>query len=242
MSKKPLRNGTEIAPGIYWIDGDGANFYLCEEPEGLTLIDTGMPKRQHFVLQLIDELGYMPQNLKQILITHADLDHAGSLAEIQAETGAVVYAGEETAVHLTTGSAPKHLPRIMEFFSKYIMGGIKPIPSAIIKSFADGDTLPLLGGLQMLATPGHTMDHFSFYCPAKGILFAGDALNTRNGRLQSTPPFITADQEAAAQSAIRLLELAPAVIACGHGKPSTNHDMDTLMQLFTQLRQQGGRK
>ncbi len=242
MSKNPLRGGTEIAPGIYWIDGGGANFYLCEESEGLTLIDTGMPKRQHFVLQLMDELGYAPEDLKQILITHADLDHAGSLAAIQSETGAVVYAGAETAVYLTTGSTPKHLPRIIDFVIRRIMGGIRPISSAIIKSFSEGDTLPFLGGLQMLATPGHTMDHFSFYCPAKGVLFAGDALNTRNGRLQSTPPFITADQEAAAQSAIRLLELAPATIACGHGKPLSNHGMDTLMKLFNQLRQQGGTK
>ena len=242
MSKKLLKGGTEIAPGIYWIDGGGANFYLCKELEGLTLIDTGMPKRQHFVLQLIDELGYAPQDLKQILITHADLDHAGSLAVIQAETGAVVYAGAETAVHLTTGSAPKHLPRILEFASRYIMGGIQPISSAKIRSFSDGDSLPFLGGLQMLATPGHTMDHFSFYCPTMGVLFAGDALNTRNGRLQSTPPFLTANQKVATQSAIRLLELAPAIIACGHGKPLTNHGMDTLMTLFNQLRQQGGTK
>lgn len=242
MSKKQLKRGTEIAPGIYWIDGGGGNFYLCEEPEGLTLIDTGMPKRQHLVLQLIDELGYAPQDLKQILITHADLDHAGSLAAIQAETGAVVYAGAETAVHLTTGSTPKHLPRIMDFVIRRVMGGIQPISSDIIKSFTDGESLPFLGGLQMLATPGHTMDHYAFYCATTGVLFAGDALNTRNGRLQAILPFITANQEAATQSAIRLLELSPAIIACGHGKPFTNHGMDTLMTLFNQLRKQGGTK
>lgn len=236
MPKKQFDCGTEIAPDIFWIDGGGSNFYLCVEPNGLTLIDTGMPKRQHRILQMIAELGRSPQDLKHILITHADLDHAGSLAAIQAETGAQIYAGGETAVHLTNGTIPKHLPRLMEFITQTVMGGVKPVSSAIITPFSDGDTLSILGGVQVLATPGHTFDHHSFFCAATGVLFAGDALNTRNGRLQSTPPRITADEEAANRSAIRLLELAPAIIACGHGTPLKNHGMDKLMQLFNQLR------
>jgi glyoxylase-like metal-dependent hydrolase (beta-lactamase superfamily II) len=236
MSKKQLKHGTEIASGIYWINAPGGNFYLCEESDGLTLIDTGMPNRQKYLYQLLDELGYLPQDVKQILVTHADLDHAGSLAAIQAETGATVYAGEETAVHLTNGTAPKHLPGIMAFLLSRIMGSIKPVSSAIINTFSDGDSLPILGGMQTLATPGHTSGHFAFYCPTAGVLFAGDALNMLNGRLQAFIPLATADKEAATQSAIRLLELAPAVVACGHGKPLSNHGMDSLMQLFNQLR------
>ena len=57
------------------------------------------------------------------------------------------------------------------------------------------------------------------YSPAAGVLFAADALNTRDGRLQLTPRRITADQAAAERTAARLLELSPAVIACGHGAP-----------------------
>ena len=242
MSKKKLKHGTEIAPGIYWVNASGGNFYLCEEPDGLTLIDTGMPNRQKHLYQLLEELGHAPKDIKQILITHADLDHAGSLAVIQSETGAMVYAGEETAVYLTTGTSPKHLPRMMEFLLTRIMGGFKPISSAIINTFSDGDSLPLLGGLHTLATPGHTTDHFAFYCSTTGVLFAGDALNTRNGRLQAFIPIATADKEAATQSAIRLLEMAPAVIACGHGEPMSNHGMDSLMQLFNKLRIQGGKQ
>ena len=242
MSKKQLKHGTEIAPGIYWVNASGGNFYLCEEPDGLTLIDTGMPNRQQHLYQLLEELGHSPQDINQILVTHADLDHVGSLAVIQADSGAMVYAGEETAVYLTTGTAPKHLPRMMEFLLARIMGGFKPISSAIINTFSDGDSLPLLGGLHTLATPGHTTDHFAFYCPTAGVLFAGDALNTRNGRLQAFIPIATADKEAATQSAIRLLEMAPAVIACGHGEPMSNHGMDSLMQLFNKLRIQGGKQ
>jgi glyoxylase-like metal-dependent hydrolase (beta-lactamase superfamily II) len=90
----------------------------------------------------------------------------------------------------------------------------------------------------VLATPGHTPDHFSFFSPTAGVLFAGDALNTRDGRINLTPPRITADKTAARQSGIRLLELSPAVIACGHGTPSTKHTTDELMHIFDTLRQE----
>jgi len=87
-----------------------------------------------------------------------------------------------------------------------------------------------------MATPGHTPDHHSFYCPTRGLLFAGDALNTRNGRLQRTPKRITANQQQANQSARKLLELTPATFACGHGSPMQNHSSEDIMQLFNQLR------
>ena len=38
----------------------------------------------------------MANQLKQILITHADIDHAGSLAKLVDLTGAKVYAGKES--------------------------------------------------------------------------------------------------------------------------------------------------
>lgn len=66
---------------------------------------------------------------------------------------------------------------------------------------------------------------------------AGDALNTNTGSLQSSAPRITADNEAAKRSAIRLLELAPATIVCGHGDPAQNFSSEDLIELFNQLRQ-----
>jgi hypothetical protein len=53
-----------------------------------------------------------------------------------------------------------------------------------------------------------------------------------------TPPRITVDKTAARQSGIRLLQLFPAVIACGHGTPSTQHTTDELMHIFNTLRQE----
>jgi glyoxylase-like metal-dependent hydrolase (beta-lactamase superfamily II) len=105
---------------------------------------------------------------------------------------------------------------------------------AAIRPMAGGDELPVLGGLRVLAAPGHTPDQHALYSPAAGVLFSGDALNTRGGRLQLTPRRITADWPAAEQTAARLLSLAPRVIACGHGAPLID-DPVTVADLLARL-------
>lgn len=225
----------EIRSDIHLIEGKASNFYLVVDADGLTLIDAGMPNEEDKVFELVERLGYHPQHLLRILITHADIDHVGSLAAVQSATGAVVYAGPETAQLLTTGKSPKHLPFLIQWiataFIKY-----KPVSKNCIEIIQDGDTLPVMGGLTALSTPGHTNDHFSFYSAKEGVLFAGDAIHTRDGTLKRTEKRITADEEEANQSAINLAQLAPATFACGHGKPISNHDMSDLTQFFNTLR------
>ena len=224
----------EIQPNVYWLEGRAVNLYLCVDSDGLTLVDAGMPKSEGLVLTAVSELGFQPTDLKRILITHADLDHAGSMAAVQAVTGAVVFASAESAVYLQNGRSPKHLPWLVQTLSDAFFK-YKPLSAARLQTFRAGDVLPVLGGLEVLATPGHTRDHHSLYHPSSGLLFAGDALNTRDGRINLTPPRITADKTAARRSAIRLLHLSPTVIACGHGTPSTRHTPDDLTNLLHSL-------
>lgn len=228
----------QIASDVYLIKGRASNLYLCIDDHGLALIDAGMPRDQTGVLAEIERLGYGPENLTRILITHADIDHAGALAALQEVSGATVYAGRESAVLLQQGKSPEHLPQPIQWLSN-IFAKYKPLPGSCLEIIQDGDLLPALGGLQSLSTPGHTPEHFSFYCQGNGVLFAGDALSTRGNRLQSSPRAITADRSAANRSAMRLLELAPAVFACGHGHPMSGHRSEDLVALYNQLRVNG---
>ncbi len=227
----------EITPNVHWLETGSSNVYLIVEPPNIVLVDTGMPKQDKAIFELLGTLGYQPTDLTHILVTHADMDHVGSLAALHKTSDAQIHAGAASAQLIARGKSPKHMPVIVQWvidtFIKY--GAVAQEKIAL---FADGDTLPFLGGLQVLASPGHTLDHFSFFSPTAGVLFAGDALNTRDGRINLTPPRITADKTAARHSGIRLLELSPAVIACGHGTPSTNHTADDLMHVFNTLRQE----
>lgn len=224
----------QIAPDIFWLDGGASNLYLCVEDQGVTLIDAGMPRREKLVWAALAQLGRAPTELKHIIITHADLDHAGSTAVLQRDSGATVYASRETAALLPHGRSPRHLPAIAHFFASLMK--YTAVPTAAIQTIQDGQTLPILGGLQVIATPGHTPDHLSLYHPTTGVLFAGDALNSRNNTLQMTPRAITADMQAARQSALRLLHLNPTLIACGHGRPykPAKDELKTLAQAFQQ--------
>lgn len=225
----------QLTEDVLWIDCGAANVYLCRDDDGLTLIDTAMPRHAEQIFAAAADWGYQPVDLQRIIITHADIDHAGSLAAIQQQSDATVIAGNETAAFLLEGCSPKHLPAIMDMLAAVFMRYGK-INADCLHVVADGEVLPVLGGLHAIASPGHTMDHMAFYSPSAGILFAGDALHTRNGAIERSQKRITADEDAANRSAVDLLALSPAIIACGHGAPSTNLTSSDLIPLAHGLR------
>lgn len=87
----------EIRPGLHRLPlpyawGSSVNAFLVEGDEGLLLVDAGHPSeecRAAFDAQL-DELGFRRADVRQILLTHADPDHVGLAAGLQADSGAPV--------------------------------------------------------------------------------------------------------------------------------------------------------
>jgi hydroxyacylglutathione hydrolase len=227
----------ELLPNLHLIEGRRSNIYVWESQNGLIVVDSGSPGDLKTVLEYVEEIGYQASDLVAIFITHADIDHAGSAAALQAYSGARVYAGAETAELLAQGKSPDHMPRVAQFIIDHFMG-YTPVEQEVIRVVADGDNLDELVDFQVLATPGHTLDHYSMSSDVHGILFAGDALNTRGGQLKNTPKRISADYNAACLSAMELLRRHPAVFACGHGQPLENHDASDIMTLYRQLEQQ----
>ncbi len=225
---------TEILPNLHWIKGRVSNLYLWVGESGLVLIDTGLAGDVDKILSYISQIGRQPNDLQAILITHADIDHAGGAAAIQAHSSAPIFAAKETADLLIEGKSPKHLPwpiqQIMDRFIRY-----KPIPEKAIQHIAEGAPIPGLESWQVLATPGHTMAHHSFFNLTQGILIAGDALKSNGGNLKCTASLNTADMTAARKSARRLLRLTPIVVACGHGDPFLDFSADDIMKLDRQL-------
>ncbi|MDX1663690.1 MAG: MBL fold metallo-hydrolase [Candidatus Promineifilaceae bacterium] len=225
----------EIFPNVHWLETGRANSYLITNGEALALIDTGSPGNTDVILDAVRQLGHAPTALKQILITHADWDHAGNVAALHHETGAAVLAGEQTAALLQEGTPPEHLPRPLHFLLRPLLR-FDPVPAEAIQILQPGEHLPLLEGLEVMATPGHTPDHISFFSRVTGALFAGDSLNTTGSQLGLGPRILAADLEQARESARLLLALTPALFACGHGKPLQNHSLQELMMLLQRLK------
>ena len=57
----------EVVNNVHLIPGIVANPYLIINPEGLTLIDTGLPKSDKKILEYVTSLGYDVGDIKDVL-------------------------------------------------------------------------------------------------------------------------------------------------------------------------------
>ncbi len=210
----------EVIPGVYQLPNSFVNLYLILEPDGLTLIDTGLQKSgAAVVLAALEQLGRQPSDLKRILITHADPDHIGSVAALKAVSGATVMIGSGDAPAMARGEAARPINNaLVKFIFGLMMPKSVPVQAADVR-LEDGAVIPeVLGGLQVVFSPGHTAGHIAFYSPRDKILFAGDALTGGRKLGWSNGPF-TLDYAQGLTSVRRLEALHPTTVCCGHGNP-----------------------
>ena len=211
----------EIAPNIHHIPGITANPYLLIDPDGLTLIDAGLPGTSKKILAYMASLGFKPADLKRILITHADYDHIGGLAALKAATGARVYTSQIEAAALRTGKPSRSLGLsnpVLGLLGRLVRAGAVETDEIV----AEGQVLPIQGGLTVLETPGHTPGHISFYASAAGVLFCGDSMVVeKDGTLLPSRPRVTWDAQAVAASVRKQTALGAHTACSGHGPVAT---------------------
>ncbi len=214
-----------IVPGVYELTiGGFVNAFLLAGDE-LTLIDTGTPSHADELLAAVRTLGHPPAAIKHLLVTHCHPDHSGSLAALQRATGAPTYMHALDAALVRQGQGRRPLaptPGLMKplmglmtgFMNNPRAGGIEPAP--IAHEVADGDLLPIAGGLRVLHVPGHSAGQVAFLWPQQGgVLFAADAASHLLGRLG--PPPVCEDWPLVQSSLRRLAALDFAVAVFGHG-------------------------
>ncbi len=210
----------QIAPAIHLVPGVFANPYLIVDPDGLTLIDTGLPGSEKKILKYIAGIGKSPRDLKRIVITHADGDHYGSLNALKAASGARVFASLKEAEAMAAGKSSRQL-KPGSVFAKIFFALLAPVfkapPTAVDEVIADGQTLPILGGLRVLSTPGHTPDHISLFAPSAGVLFAGDSMKSAHRGLEGSSGGNTWDQTKADESVRKQAALGAKIVYVGHG-------------------------
>lgn len=210
----------EIYPNVHHIPGVTANPYLIIDPIGLILIDAGLPGSEKKILKYISGLGFKPNDLKQIIITHADFDHVGGLAALKKASGAQVYASATEAAAIASGRASRAM-RPTNPLLKLVFGIMahlgKTTKVQAAELLSDGQILPILGGLQVLETIGHTPGHISLFSPSTGILFSGDSIVSDQGRLYSSRQAVTWNRQKADESARRQAGLGVTTVCPGHG-------------------------
>lgn len=210
----------EIISNVHIIPGIVANPYLIIEPTGLTLIDAGMPGSHKKILRYLAGLGFAPRALKRIIITHADFDHVGGLAALKAATGARLFASATEANAMAIGRPSRPLkPR--NVFAKFLFGIMGRMfhasPVQVDEILTDGEVLPVMGGLRVLETSGHTPGHISLFAPSAGILFSGDSIVSDKTGLRGSHGTNNWDQARSDESVRKQAVLGARIVCSGHG-------------------------
>jgi glyoxylase-like metal-dependent hydrolase (beta-lactamase superfamily II) len=184
----------------------------------LTLIDTGMHSNKNSILKYVKNLGFQPSDIKRILITHSDPDHYGAAKDLKDVTGCEIWTTQLEADAMKNATSSREIVR--NGFAKFLLSLLAPVmqvPAVTTERIlVDGELLPILGGLKVIASPGHTPGHVSFFFPENRILIAGDAIQEEKGILVANTSALTADPLTAIATAKMLLDLNPLVIGCGH--------------------------
>ena len=96
---------------IVTIDLGFVNAYLVKSNGGFILADTGLASQWAKLSGALKSAGCAPGLLKLVVITHADMDHAGNARRLQAEWKAPVAVHGADAATLRSGEAPKRRGR-----------------------------------------------------------------------------------------------------------------------------------
>ncbi|HEY3779943.1 MAG TPA: MBL fold metallo-hydrolase [Fimbriimonadaceae bacterium] len=192
---------------------------ILDADKGATLVDTGLPGQAALILEKLAEEGISRGDLKRILITHQDVDHIGSLKALKEATGAQVLA-LDVEIPYIDGTLPGYKippPERLEQNPafKAMLEALERCPVDV--ALKDGEVLDLAGGVQIIATPGHTLGHISLYLNRTRTLITGDALTSNDGTLQGAMEQATPDMATAKESIRKLAALDVEQIVAYHG-------------------------
>ena len=222
--------GFQVIGNIYYVGTEGLSAWLITSSKGHVLIDGGMPQNAALVEANIKALGFKLSDVDLILNSHAHLDHAGALAQLKKDTGAVVLASAGDKWALENGKYPGS-----EEVTYLNFPAVK-----VDKTVADGETLSVGSNtFKANLTPGHSKGCTSWTTSVKDgakthkVIFYCSATVAAN-RLAPNPqyPGIVADYQktfvklAGMQADVFLaphaeqMNLAAKRAAMGPGKPN----------------------
>jgi len=149
--------------------GQDCCVYLVDGDRELALIDAGCGPSYKSLVANIIRLGFEPENLRSVLLTHCHIDHVGGAERFRADFGAELIARAEDAVPMENGD------RLM---TGALLYGVKFEPLSIDRRLSLEQEEVGVGDLTLeaLFTPGHSPGSMSVYLDIGGfrVLFGQD--------------------------------------------------------------------
>ena len=198
---------------------------VLKSAAGVAIVDPGPSSTLDALLKALALQGIAVQDVRQLLLTHIHLDHAGatgSLLRLNPEIE--VFVHERGARHLIDPSKlMSSATRLYGDDMDRLWGAVVPVPAARVTSLY-GDERLSAGGrvLEVAQTPGHASHHVTYFDRSSGVAFVGDTAGLRRGDgsyiMPPTPP-PDIDLEAWRVSADRILAWDPDTLFLTHFGP-----------------------
>lgn len=220
-----------LAPGLDYID---LNFLgnpeiiataVLQGVAGVALIDPGPSTTLETLRAALQRKGIAIADVRQLLLTHIHLDHAGVAGTLVRENPAIqVFVHERGAPHMIEPS--KLLASTQRLYGadmERLWGDFLPIPADRIRVLK-GEERIAVGGreLHVAYTPGHASHHVSYFDPSSRVAFVGDTAGIRRGDgryiMPPTPP-PDVDLDAWRTSEERILAWDPDTLFLTHFGP-----------------------
>lgn len=163
--------------------------------------------------------------LVRVVCTHGHPDHAGAARELALEGIPILIHPADAATLATSWRDALQRPSRGRIFA-----AMTPEPPEFL-SIDDGDILPMLGGLEVIHTPGHTPGSVCLYGRRDRVLFVGDTLQRRFGRVSYASALYSDDVTAARRAVKRLASLDVDSIVFSHYPPLREGASATLESL-----------
>jgi glyoxylase-like metal-dependent hydrolase (beta-lactamase superfamily II) len=198
---------------------------VLQGASGVALIDPGPSTTLDNLRPALTLRGIGIRDVRQVLLTHIHLDHAGVTGTLVRENPAIeVFVHERGAPHLAD---PARLiasaSRLYGADMEKLWGEILPVPADRIRVLQEEGSIAAGGReLQTAYTPGHASHHVSYFDPSSRIAFVGDVAGIRRRGsacvMPPTPP-PDIDLEAWSRSEERIMAWDPDTLFLTHFGP-----------------------
>lgn len=169
------------------------NSYVFRGRDGFTVLDPGLhtPESEETWESAMAEIGFRPEDVERIVLTHHHPDHYGMTGWFQERSSAPVFlsaagcrqvqllwAPDQPMTRLTVELFIRHglEPALLEPMTKHLEGFVRHVsPQPLLTPLREGETVRLGDKpYEAIHTPGHALGHLCFYDASAHEIFCGD--------------------------------------------------------------------
>ncbi len=220
-----------LAPGLDYVDLDFLGrpeiiaTAVLQHATGVSLVDPGPSTTLPNLRRALGRKGLAVADIRQLLLTHIHLDHAGATGTLLRENPAIeVLVHVRGAPHLIDpAKLLASAARLYGAEMETLWGEVLPVPAGRVRALRGGERI-VAGGreLEVAYTPGHALHHVSYFDPSARLAFVGDVAGVRLSAgtyvMPPTPP-PDIDLEAWRASAETILARDPDTLFVTHFGP-----------------------